>query len=249
MITHLDVVTSTSDHLREALAANAPEGTAFRANVQTKGRGRQGRDWQSPAGNLYVSILLKPQRPMAEWPSLSLITALALRDAMMTFRAADDLALKWPNDLLYRGDKCAGLLLEVEDGAILLGCGVNLDAEPVAVDGWQAGSLNRDPDLPNVSAAALMAELETRLVARYNRWNRSGFAEQLDDWHDAAAHLGQTLKIDLGAGAPLVGQFTTLNPDGSLCLRTADGVDHMITAGEVMRARLAPSPAIAITRR
>lgn len=253
VITHLDVVTSTSDHLLDALKNGAPEGTAFRANVQTKGRGRRGRDWQSPRGNLYVSILLKPKRPMAEWASLSLVASLALRDAIIEMRKASDVKLKWPNDVLYQGQKCAGLLLEVQDGAVLLGCGVNLDTKPEKVDGWQPGSLNSDignsdtgnSDTGNsdiglnpITADQLMAALSSTLTKRYKQWCDDGFNAHLEDWHDAAAHLGQDLMIDQGHGNSLTGQFTGLNHDGSLCLITADGVNHSISAGDVVRARL-----------
>lgn len=240
VITHLDVVTSTSDHLAEAIKANAPEGVAFRANVQTAGRGRRGRDWQSPAGNLYVSVLLRPPRPMAEWASLSLVAGLALHDAITTHRPKPDVTLKWPNDLLYRGDKAAGLLLEVENNAVMLGCGVNLDAEPERVEGWQAGSLNRGhagDDM--ITADSLMKLLAQSLTNRYNDWCANGFLPQRQDWHDAAAHLGQELSLDQGGGRMLTGKFTGLNHDGSLCLRGADGIDHHITAGDVVRARLA----------
>ncbi len=246
-ITHLDVVISTSDHLAEAVRANAPEGTAYRANLQTAGRGRRGRDWQSPRGNLYVSILLRPSRDKSEWPSLSLIAALALHDAVMAFRNAEDVCLKWPNDLLYCGHKFAGLLLEVIDDGVMLGCGVNLNAEPDDIKNpapdwkapdWKVGRLNHDKSLKPISADALMRLFERHLISRYNRWEKHGFAPQRQDWQEKASHLGHDLMLDQGGGNSLAGVFTHLDDDGSLCLLDAFGVSHHITAGDVVRARL-----------
>ncbi|MGU9961790.1 MAG: biotin--[acetyl-CoA-carboxylase] ligase [Candidatus Puniceispirillales bacterium WSBS_2018_MAG_OTU23] len=239
-ITHLDVVTSTSDHLAAAARINAPEGTAYRANLQTAGRGRRGRDWQSPRGNLYVSILLRPLRDKSEWPSLSLIAALALHDAVMAFRNAEDIRLKWPNDLLYRGHKFAGLLLEVIDDGVMLGCGVNLNAEPddMMTPDWKTGRLNHGRNLKVISADALMCLFERHLISRYNRWEKHGFASQRQDWQEKAAHLGHDIMLDQGGGNSLAGVFTHLDDDGSLCLLDAFGVSHHITAGDVVRARL-----------
>ena len=246
-VTALDIVTSTSDHLLAALKDGAPEGTAIRANVQTKGRGRRGREWDSPRGNLYVSILLRPTRPLSEWPSLSLVAGLALYDAILPFRPSSSLGLKWPNDLLFHDRKCAGLLLEVQDDAIMLGCGVNLHASPVSVEGWPPISLN-DPlaqsaplEAAPLDADTLMSSLAETLPHRYNQWGEGGFANLQEDWHAAAAHLGQDLVISRMEDS-LEGRFTGLDASGNLCLLGADGVHHVITQGDVTRARLKDHP-------
>ena len=234
-VTSLDVVTSTSDHLLDALKKGAPEGTAFRANVQTKGRGRQGRDWVSPPGNLYVSILLKPKQPKPSWPSLSLVAGLALYDAILPFRDSRDLGLKWPNDLLYQGRKCAGLLLEVHDDAILLGCGVNLYTSPEKTEGWPPISLNNDAAMSAIDADSLMASLSETLVMRYNDWNDHGFGHLKQDWVNAAAHIGQEVILSR-AQDQLEGRFDDVDDKGNLCLVDAAGVGHTVSQGDVIRA-------------
>ncbi len=237
-VTNLDIVTSTSDHLLDAAKAGAPEGTAVRANVQTKGRGRQGRDWVSPRGSLYVSILLRPERPMHEWPSLSLVAGLSLYDAITTYRSPADMGLKWPNDVLYHQRKCAGLLLEVHDKAILLGCGVNLHERPVTVEGWPPISLNEDAaDTAILDADKLMTRFSETLCARYKTWCDAGFMPMREDWLDAAAHYGQDVQISRH-GDMLEGKFHDLDPAGGLCLIDDDGVHHTIAQGDVTRARV-----------
>jgi BirA family biotin operon repressor/biotin-[acetyl-CoA-carboxylase] ligase len=170
------------------------------------------------------------------------MAVLALRDAIVTFRDPEQVTLKWPNDLLYNGGKSAGLLLEVEGGAVLLGCGVNLNIAPDDINGWRAGSLNGDGHVLEISADMLMEAFAERLIDRYNEWTTYGFSRQRQDWQAAAAHLGQILDLDLGGGVMMQGQFTGLNDDGSLCLMGKDGINHRITAADVVRARLAIPP-------
>ena len=237
------VVASTSDLAAEAARDGAPEGTAFRGDVQTEGRGRHGRRWVSPAGNLYLSVVLRPRRPRPEWPSLSLVAAIAVHDAIGGFRGADRVGLKWPNDVLLDGRKCAGLLLETVDGAVVLGCGVNCLAAPDGVPGWQPGSLNQRQDDAPVSPDDLQGALEATLPTRYGQWQAGGFAALRDDWTAAAAHIGTEISLDLGGGRIRTGLFEAVGDDGSLRLRceTPEAGEPPlleIRAGDVLRARL-----------
>src|SRR3954463_8944234 len=116
---------STNDDLAALARAGAPAGSGLRAGRQTGGRGRQGRAWDSPAGNLHASTLvrLRPEDPPA--PSLALAAAIALHEAAAAFAPQAELVVKWPNDLLAGGDKLAGILLEREGDAVVIGFGVN----------------------------------------------------------------------------------------------------------------------------
>ncbi|MDO4291492.1 MAG: biotin--[acetyl-CoA-carboxylase] ligase [Eggerthellaceae bacterium] len=99
-----DEVTSTNDVVKRAIEEGEPEGLAVGALVQTAGYGRQGRSWQSPAGGMYVSLLLRPQVPLAQLPTLSLVTGMAVRRAIARFAApetAENVRIKWPNDVVY----------------------------------------------------------------------------------------------------------------------------------------------------
>jgi len=237
-ISYQHQVTSTSDLARQAVKEGKPAGTSFRAGLQTRGRGRHGRHWESPEGNLYVSIILYPVVPEARWPEISLITGLALLDAIRSLKKDAEITLKWPNDVLIDGLKCAGILLEREGDAIIVGCGVNLDAEPRETSGWVPGSLNRNSTTDKVTAEILMKKFEQTLISRYNTWEVEGFERHRLDWTRAAAHIGAMLAIDLGQGGLVHGIFDCLSEDGALMLRSGDGVIHRIQAGDVISARL-----------
>ena len=239
IISSREVVTSTSDLVFEAAKTGAPEGTAITASVQTKGRGRHGREWFSPQGNFYISVLLRPSRPRKDWPSLSLVSGLALYTAVAEFRDPSDLGLKWPNDLLYQGGKTAGILLEAQDDVVVLGCGVNLNAPPDQVEGWAPSALNQSQNLDSVTKEGLLAGFDQHLTRCYNLWSQSGFAALKPEWLAASAHHQARLTIDQGQDTPLEGLFSDLSDDGRLCLRDDNGVDHVLSAGDVMRARLA----------
>jgi BirA family biotin operon repressor/biotin-[acetyl-CoA-carboxylase] ligase len=114
--------------------AGAPEGSWLRADVQQGGRGRHGRPWVSPAGNLYASTLVRP------WPgnppphTLAMVAAVALDELLQAFVDPARLRIKWPNDLLVGGAKISGILLEAVDDAVVVGIGVNLAHHPDNID-------------------------------------------------------------------------------------------------------------------
>src|SRR5690554_5681171 len=119
IVEEYDMLGSTQDTLKE-LASERPEGFAVQARKQQAGKGRQGREWISPEGNLYLSVLLKPTRiEAAHAGQLSFVAALAVAKTVASY-LKDGLMLKWPNDVLLDGKKCAGILLEtdVKDGRL-----------------------------------------------------------------------------------------------------------------------------------
>lgn len=97
-----DEVTSTNDVVKEAIDAGVPEGEVVCARVQTAGYGRQGRSWSSPAGGLYLSVLLRPDVPVAQLPTLSLVAGIAVRRALTRLTGSDAIQLKWPNDVVLQ---------------------------------------------------------------------------------------------------------------------------------------------------
>jgi BirA family biotin operon repressor/biotin-[acetyl-CoA-carboxylase] ligase len=230
-------VGSTSDLALDAARAGAAEGATFRADIQTSGRGRHGRDWVSPKGNLYLSVLLRPSRPKPEWPGLSLVAGLALHDALAGFRGAERVRLKWPNDVLFDDRKVAGLLLEVHDDAVILGCGVNCAHVPEIPTGWAPGWLNQNGDEPRIDADAVMESLAVRLCQRYNDWQEDGTAALAAHWMDVAAHRGMLIEVHQSDGQTVCGIFETLDADGGMMLRLADGELKKMMAGDVLRVR------------
>jgi BirA family biotin operon repressor/biotin-[acetyl-CoA-carboxylase] ligase len=217
---------STNDDLVALARDGAPEGTWLRADLQTGGKGRQGRSWSSPPGNLHASTLvrLRPGDPPA--PSLALAAALALNEAAMAFAPGAPIQIKWPNDLVVDGAKLAGILLEREGEAVIAGFGVNLAHHP------------DDTPRPALSFAALTGsapepdvflEILAEAFARWlGRWRSDGVAPVRAAWLAAAHPIGSALSTSEGEGL-----FEGLDESGALRLRLADGTARVIHAGDV----------------
>lgn len=225
--------------------AGAEEGLWLRAERQTAGRGRQGRAWNSPAGNFYGSTLvrLRPGDPPAA--SLALVAAVALQEAVSSLcpreggdpvwapafaGAQGGLLLKWPNDLLLDGAKLAGILLERAEDAVVIGFGVNLAHHPDLPD-----RLTTSLAAHNVIVAPeIFAELLAESVARWlARWRGEGIAPIRARWLERAHPVGTALTANLPDGSAIEGLFDGLAPDGALVLRLAEGARRVIHAGDV----------------
>ncbi len=126
-----DSVGSTNDEARLLAREGAAHGTVVTAREQIAGRGRQGRGWASPPGNLYLSAVLRLELPLARIAELSFVAALAVADAVDAVLPAGRLStLKWPNDVLVDGAKIAGILIEQAERATIVGIGVNIGHHP-----------------------------------------------------------------------------------------------------------------------
>jgi BirA family biotin operon repressor/biotin-[acetyl-CoA-carboxylase] ligase len=222
---------STSALLAQRAEAGEAEGLAIQALEQTAGRGRAGRAWASPPGNLYISVLLRPQGSAREAPQWSLLAGLALAEAAAgSIPDTAALRLKWPNDLLLRGAKCAGILAEsalTPAGAIAwltLGIGVNLAHAPALPDRPTAVLEGAGP--PEAFAA--------RLLARLSQWQEvqraEGFAPVRAAWRRFGPAEGERITL---RGLPGGGNFAGLAEDGSLLL-DIDGTRRAIPAGEIL---------------
>lgn len=221
---------STNTDLAALAASGAAEGTWLRADTQTGGRGRIGRAWASPPGNLYASTLvrLRPGDPAAA--TLALVAAVALREAVQVFAPDMPVTIKWPNDLLVHGAKLSGILLERTGESVIIGMGVNLAHHPDL------------PERPATSLAAygpapepeLFCETLADIFARWlARWRGEGLEPVRRAWLAAAHPMDTALTVNLGDGEALEGLFAGLNHDGSLSLRLADGSIRAIHAGDV----------------
>ncbi len=227
---------STADLVAQAAAAGEAEGLAVLALRQSAGRGRAGRNWASPPGNLYLSVLLRPETPAREAGQWSLLAGVALAEAAGALLADPArLTLKWPNDLLLDGAKCAGILAETNlaEGGTLewlsLGIGVNLAHAPVL------------PDRPtaHLDAAEAPETFAQRLLARLSHWRSVlldiGFAPVRDAWQALALPSGSPLRVRQG-DAFVEGLYAGLAEDGSLLLHT-ENTTRRIIAGEVEQMR------------
>ena len=213
------------------------------AQQQTAGRGRRGGAWSSPPGNLYATLLLRDPAPSEHAPELSFVTALALHDAIGECAPAlrNELTLKWPNDLLLGGAKVAGILIESERVdeklSVVIGVGVNCKQHPADTP-YPATNLA----LPgaNISVESLFAALSGTMVERLTQWHRgTGFAAIRADWVARAAGIGGYMRVRL-PDRELLGRGETLDEQGRLLLRLADGSLQVIAAGEVFPLATVP---------
>jgi BirA family biotin operon repressor/biotin-[acetyl-CoA-carboxylase] ligase len=196
----------------------------LRAERQAGGKGRQGRAWESPPGNLYASTLvrLRPGDPPA--PTLALAAAVALHETASLH--APGLQIKWPNDLVAEGVKLAGILLEREGEAVVVGFGVNLAAHPRLADRPATSLAALAGSSPE---PALFVEQLAEVFARWlDRWRREGVAPIRRRWLEAAHPVGTALLTEAGDGL-----FDGLDESGALRLRFADGTIRLIHAGDI----------------
>jgi BirA family biotin operon repressor/biotin-[acetyl-CoA-carboxylase] ligase len=231
-----ETVGSTNDEAK-ALARNgaAPE-TVVWALQQTQGRGRRGRIWSSPPGNLYASFILRPACTPAQAAQLGFVASLAIGDALAELAPAiGALACKWPNDVLLGGRKIAGILLESEFGQdervafVIVGLGVNLAAAPADTE-FPATSIAGEglsPPAPEAALGAVAKHFENWL----RRWREKGFGPARDVWRSRAVTLGQQIRVRLET-AILHGRFVDIDQHGALLLETG-GELRRIPAGDV----------------
>lgn len=225
------------------------------AAAQTQGRGRHGRNWISPPGNLYASLLLTDPSPFEQAPQLAFVAALALRDAVA--READALApqlkFKWPNDLLLHEGKCAGILIEGEAVSgneagkrliVIVGVGVNCSSHPAAGEGVGFPATDLRVHGAAITPERLFAQLSATMCLRLTQWDRGlGFPRILGDWLSHARGIGEPIAVRNG-DVEMQGRFVGLDRSGQLVLERADGGVTKIAAGEVfpftMRGQTAP---------
>ena len=207
---------------------------------QDAGRGRRGRTWISPPGNLYASLLLTDPGPAEHWPQISFVAALAVHDAIVEVarKLEPMLGLKWPNDVLLAGAKLAGILIEGEGvRAVVVGVGVNCTSHPAHMD-YPASDLAAAG--ANVPAAALLAALSVTMLGRLAQWNRGeGFATIRAGWLARAAGLGEQIRVRL-PDREIAGRFEALDHAGCLVL-AAPGGREVICAGDLIALAADPS--------
>lgn len=204
------------------------------ARTQTQGRGRSGRNWISPPGNLYATLLLTQPCAPPVAPQLAFVTGLAVFDAAAECapQLAPQLALKWPNDLLLSGEKLAGILIESETAPVLriaIGIGVNSTSHP-AETSYPATDLAARG--ASVSSDALFTALMQSMQRRLAQWNEgAGFALVRADWLARAYGLGQDIRVRLPE-REFSGRFEGLDEAGRLLVQES-GRLTTVTAGDV----------------
>jgi BirA family biotin operon repressor/biotin-[acetyl-CoA-carboxylase] ligase len=224
-----DSVGSTNDEAAQLADAGAAEGTVVWAREQTGGRGRRGRHWASPVGNLYSSIVLRPVCTALRATELGFVAALAVADIVPADR---EVRVKWPNDVMVGGGKIAGILLESSIGQggqvehVVAGIGVNVGFAP------QLPEMRYPGAALGGSVEAALERLARALAGRLADWRHDGFEAVRAAWLAKAGPLGT--EVDVRLGEEIVrGRFAGLDREGALLLDTTAG-PRKIVSGELL---------------
>lgn len=235
----LEQAGSTNDEARGLAERGAARDLlVVTAKTQTTGRGRRGRSWVSPAGNLHASLLIRQTGPLGRSAELGFAAAAALAGALADLVPSVPFHCKWPNDVMVAGGpdaptaKISGMLLDsAGDGWLVLGLGVNVAAAPppdqvmqpaiaLADLGWSGG--------PDLVLARFCDHFGPLLAA----WRAEGFAPVRRAWLERALGLGETAVVRLQTET-LTGQFAALDDDGALVLDQGPAGRRRILAGDV----------------
>ena len=243
----LDDIDSTNDEAKRLVASGERGPLWVTAKRQTKGRGRLGREWISPPGNLHASLILSDFGPQRIAPQLGFVAGLACLDALRALSGnSSRLALKWPNDLLLDGAKLGGILLEgvtiaaaggssLPPIAAVIGIGVNCDSAPGDLP-YEARALSA-LRVGAPTAPSLFARLSDAMVETLDVWaGGAGFPALRERWLALAAGLGGPIRVMLSRGETIEGRFKTIDASGRLIIDTDAGA-RIVDAGDVILAR------------
>lgn len=230
-------IASTNTAAMQMAAEGAPEGTVVLAEVQTGGKGRLGRKWISPQGNLYLSVILRPRVATHKAPLITLIGAVAAATAIRKFCGLPA-GIKWPNDVLIAGKKVSGLLTEMSAEPdrikhIVLGIGLDVNME-----------LNLLPPDVRAVATTLAAEAQRpvdrtaflrRLLQELDQWYAvflGNPGDVLKEWETLNLTVGHRVAVS-GAGETFEGIAEGIDSEGRLIVRSEDGTKRTVAAGDV----------------
>lgn len=210
-----------------------------RANSQTHGRGRRGREWVSQKGNLYCSGLFPHNGTVQEAARMSFVAALAVADCLGGYVAKDKISLKWPNDVLIDGLKTSGILLESGKGHFIVGIGINLVSHPQLtpfpathlLEHIEAELLN-SPEPIMTGPNAVLAVLAKRFEYWSNLLRDEGFASISKAWLSRAHNVPGQVNVRLPKEG-FSGQALGLDDNGALRVRLENGTIQYVHAGDV----------------
>ena len=229
-----DEIDSTSEEAKRRARRGELNPVWIAARQQSAGKGRLGRNWASPIGNLFSSVLFPEPEGLRQAGRVPFAAALAVRDACLIAVPGIDAKLKWPNDVRVRGKKMSGILTESGETNgvvwIALGIGINVQHAPEGV-GQETSSLVNEGAPVGLQPEHVLESLKHALERRLTQ-SRTEFDALLRDWTAAAEGQGQVMQ----AGPPdnrVEGIFEDLAADGGLNLRLPDGTVRTIRAGDV----------------
>jgi BirA family transcriptional regulator, biotin operon repressor / biotin---[acetyl-CoA-carboxylase] ligase len=236
-ITYFKTLGSTNIRAKELAERGAAEGTLIIAEVQTEGRGRRGRSWLSPAGHgIYATLILRPAMSPAGAPRITLMTAVAVADAILSLSELE-VKIKWPNDIMVKGKKLAGILTEISTemdsiNYIVVGLGLNVNTPDFPRElKKRATSILIETGRSFSRIKLLRAYLE-QFEKYYQMFTANHFKPIMQRWKELSEIIGKEIIVDV-IGQSHAGKVVDIDDDGVLILKNSDGIIHRIFSGDV----------------
>ena len=238
-IISLDETDSTNLRAKDLAAGGAPEGTVIVAGEQTEGRGRKGRSWFSPSGaGVYLSLILRPPLAPSEAPRITLMTGVAATEALVSLPGLDA-RIKWPNDILVRGRKIAGILTEIStemdrvDYVVVgLGLNVNIPRQSLAEGLRERATSILIETGKSFSRVRLIQAFLKHFETYYKILQDEGFEPIRKRWKELSDIIGQRVSVEM-IGMVRTGRVVDIDSDGVLILEDDQGSIQRIASGDV----------------
>lgn len=238
-IVYLTETDSTNTRAKELAAGGAPEGTLVIAEKQTSGRGRRGRNWFSPTEmGIYASLILRPSIPPNEAPKIVLITAVAVADALAKMSGLQA-TIKWPNDILVREKKIAGILTEIGTemdlvNYVIVGLGINVntphDCFPREIRDEATSVFIETGE--RVSRVNLIRDYLNLFETYYGLFLGGKSENLIERWKKSANIIGRRIMVDQ-SGRRYTGEVMDIDEDGALLVKGSDGRTSRLFSGDI----------------
>ena len=236
-----DAIDSTNDYALKLAKEGAKEGTVVLSESQSKGKGRLGRSWFSPSGaNIYLSIILRPQMPTSQIPLLTFAAAIAVAKSIRDVTNLDA-DIKWPNDILIRGKKVAGILSEmgaekdkVNFAIVGIGINVNLDKKDIPLELIDKATSIKIESNSLIDRTNLICRIIENLEEWYNLFERKGINDIIKEWKRLAITIGRDVKVQSG-NSFVEGRAVDIDENGALLIKDRDGIIQRVLSGDIMQ--------------
>ena len=236
-IHHFVETDSTNILAKEYAEKGATEGTLVLAEAQTKGKGRKGRSWFSPSqGGIYLSLILRPSLTPAESPKITLLGAVAMADTLLPLTGLD-IRIKWPNDLLVRGKKIAGILTEMSTETdrvhyIVLGVGLNVNMRHFPGPIQETATSLFVETGKSFSRIEILKGFLQNFETYYDLFMEKGFEPVLKRWKAMSDMIGRRIRVDMIDGT-IIGTVQDVSEEGVLILKDEKGRPQRIFSGDI----------------
>lgn len=237
-IRYREIVDSTNNWAKEEARLGASEGTVLTADMQTAGKGRRGRSWESPTGtSIYMSLILRPQIAPEKASMLTLVLGLSAAQAIRDLFGLEVL-IKWPNDLVISGKKICGILTEMNVGAggieyVVAGIGINVNTREFPEELADKGTSLCLEYGKEIDRQVLMEAVLDRFFRNYELFlEKQDLSLLVDEYNAVLVNRGKSIRV-LEPGHEYDGISGGINEKGELLVTREDGTEVAVYAGEV----------------